>query len=175
MRSWRERAEAERLRTASLVRIDDVDPEDARARWCLAQYMAEIDARFAVGFDPARSLPAEPEAFRRPAGAMLLATLHGEPVGCGAVKLDWGAPPYIKRMWVAPSARGLGVGRRLLAELEARAAATGSPVVQLETNAALTEAIALYRSAGYREVEPFNAEPYAHHWFEKALRPGTPR
>jgi DNA-binding MarR family transcriptional regulator len=171
-------AEVERLLTASLVRIEVVDPEDPRARFCLAQYMAEIDARFAVGFDPARSLPAEPEAFRPPAGAMLLATLHGEPVGCGAIKLDWGAPPYIKRMWVAPSARGLGVGRRLLAELEGRAAATGSAVVQLETNGALTEAIGLYRSAGYREVEPFNAEPYAHHWFEKALpasRPGTPR
>jgi DNA-binding MarR family transcriptional regulator len=104
-------AEVERLLTASLVRIEAVDPEDPRARHCLAQYMAEIDARFAAGFDPARSLPAEAEAFRAPAGAMLLATLHGEPVGCGAIKLDWGAPPYIKRMWVAPAARGLGLGR----------------------------------------------------------------
>jgi DNA-binding MarR family transcriptional regulator/GNAT superfamily N-acetyltransferase len=171
-------AEVERLLTASLVRIEAVDPEDPRARFCLAQYMAEIDARFSAGFDPDRSLPAEPEAFRPPAGAMLLATLHGEAVGCGAIKLDWGAPPYIKRMWVARSARGLGLGRRLLAELEARAAATGAPVVQLETNGTLTEAVALYRSAGYREVPPFNDEPYAHHWFEKALpasRPGTPR
>jgi GNAT superfamily N-acetyltransferase len=158
-----------RRSTASLVRIEAVDPDDPRARFCLARYMAEIDARFAVGFDPARSLPAEPDAFRPPAGAMLLATLHGDPVGCGAIKLDWGAPPYIKRMWVAPSARGLGVGRRLLGELEARAAASGAAVVQLETNAALSEAIALYRSAGYREVEPFNEEPYAHHWFEKDL------
>jgi DNA-binding MarR family transcriptional regulator len=162
-------AEVERLLTASLVRIDAIDPEDPRARFCLARYMAEIDARFSAGFDPARSLPAEAAAFRPPAGAMLLATLHGEPVGCGAIKLDWGAPPYIKRMWVSPATRGLGVGRRLLAELEARAAATGAPVVQLETNGALTEAIALYHSADYREVAPFNAEPYAHHWFEKDL------
>jgi DNA-binding MarR family transcriptional regulator/GNAT superfamily N-acetyltransferase len=168
-------AEVERLLTASLVRIETVDPEDPRARYCLTQYMAEIDARFAAGFDPARSLSAEPEAFRAPAGAMLLATLHGEPVGCGAIKLDWGAPPYIKRMWVSPAARGLGLGKRLLGELEARAEAIGAPVVQLETNAALREAIALYRSAGYREVAPFNDEPYAHHWFEKALHPGTPR
>jgi DNA-binding MarR family transcriptional regulator len=162
-------AEVERLLTASLVRVEEVDPEDPRARYCLERYMAEIDARFAAGFDPGRSLPAEPEAFRAPAGAMLLATLQGEPVGCGAIKLDWGAPPYIKRMWVSPSARGLGLGRRLLGELEARAAATGAPVVQLETNGTLTEAIALYRAAGYREVPAFNAEPYAHHWFEKAL------
>jgi ribosomal protein S18 acetylase RimI-like enzyme len=167
--------EVERLLTASLVAVETVDPDDPRARDCLARYMAEIDGRFAAGFDPGRSLPAEAEAFRAPAGAMLLATLHGEPVGCGAIKLDWGAPPYIKRMWVSPAARGLGLGRRLLAELEARAAATGATVVQLETNAALAEAIALYRSAGYREVAPFNDEPYAHHWFEKALRPGTPR
>lgn len=44
-----------------------------------------------------------------------------------------------------------------------------SPVVRLETNESLVEAIALYRSAGYAEVEPFNDEPYAHHWFEKRL------
>ena len=69
-------------------------------------------------------------------------------------------------MWVAADARGLGVGRRLLAELEARAQA---PVVRLETNRALTEAIAMYRAAGYAEVAPFNDERYAHHWFEKRL------
>jgi ribosomal protein S18 acetylase RimI-like enzyme len=72
-------------------------------------------------------------------------------------------------MWVAEPARGLGIGRRLLAELEARAAERGSRVVRMETNRALTEAIALYRSAGYVEVPPFNDEPFAHHWFEKSL------
>jgi ribosomal protein S18 acetylase RimI-like enzyme len=70
-------------------------------------------------------------------------------------------------MWVASSVRGLGIGRRLLAELERRADDGGARVVRLETNKALTEAIALYRSSGYREVEAFNSEPYAHHWFEK--------
>jgi ribosomal protein S18 acetylase RimI-like enzyme len=72
-------------------------------------------------------------------------------------------------MWVAPTARGLGVGRRLLAELESRAAERGSHAIRLETNRALTEAIAMYRSAGYREVAAFNDEPYADHWFEKRL------
>ena len=76
-------------------------------------------------------------------------------------------------MWVDDSARGLGVGRRLLAELEARAAANGASAVRLETNRALVEAISLYRSAGYAEVAAFNEEPYAHHWFEKQL--GLPR
>jgi ribosomal protein S18 acetylase RimI-like enzyme len=57
----------------------------------------------------------------------------------------------------------------LLTELEHHAAAAGSDTVQLETNRALTEAIAMYRAAGYVEVPAFNDEPYAHHWFEKRL------
>jgi ribosomal protein S18 acetylase RimI-like enzyme len=72
-------------------------------------------------------------------------------------------------MWVARSVRGLGIGRRILVELEAEAARHGSRVVRLETNGSLTEAIALYRSSGYVEVDPFNDEPYAQHWFEKRL------
>jgi ribosomal protein S18 acetylase RimI-like enzyme len=72
-------------------------------------------------------------------------------------------------MWVAPSARGLGVGRLLLAELESEASRHGTRTIRLETNGSLSEAISLYRSSGYREVEAFNDEPYAHHWFEKRL------
>jgi ribosomal protein S18 acetylase RimI-like enzyme len=76
-------------------------------------------------------------------------------------------------MWVAPSVRGFGLGRRLLAELEGRAAAGGARTLRLDTNRALTEAIGLYRAAGYREVHAFNHEPYAHHWFEKTLDPSA--
>ena len=90
-------------------------------------------------------------------------------VGCGALKFHGDSPAEIKRMWVAPAARGLGLGRRLLAELEAHAAAHGVRVLRLETNRTLAEAISLYRTSGYREVAAFNEEPYAHHWFEKAL------
>lgn len=100
---------------------------------------------------------------------MLVATLRTEPIGCGALKFHDGAPTELKRMWVASSARGLGVGRRLLSELEREAARRASRIVRLETNQSLTEAIALYRSSGYVEVAPFNDEPYAHHWFEKRL------
>ena len=74
-------------------------------------------------------------------------------------------------MWIAESARGLGIGRRLLGELEAQASRTGATTVRLETNKSLTQAIALYRSAGYVEVDRFNDEPYAHHWFEKRIQP----
>jgi ribosomal protein S18 acetylase RimI-like enzyme len=57
----------------------------------------------------------------------------------------------------------------MLAELEARALEAGASAARLETNGTLTEAITLYRSSGYREVEAFSDEPYAHHWFAKAL------
>ena len=71
-------------------------------------------------------------------------------------------------MWVAESARGLGIGRRLLRELE-QLAGRRRPRVPLETNAALVEAITMYRSAGYAEVPAFNDEPFADHWFAKPL------
>jgi ribosomal protein S18 acetylase RimI-like enzyme len=74
-------------------------------------------------------------------------------------------------MWVSSGVRGTGLGRRLLGELETHAARAGARVLCLETNRALVEAIALYRSAGYSEVPAFNDEPYAHHWFEKHLPP----
>jgi ribosomal protein S18 acetylase RimI-like enzyme len=72
-------------------------------------------------------------------------------------------------MWVAPEARGVGTGRRLLHELERQARACGARVARLDTNRALTEAIAMYRQSGYVEVKPFSKERYAHHWFEKRL------
>jgi len=161
-------AEAERLLTASAIQITEQDPAHRAARFCLRAYFGEIAGRFDGGFDPARSLITDQE-MTPPAGVFLIATLHGESVGCGGIKFPAGAPAYIKRMWVSPAVRGLGLGRRLLAELEARANARHAPAVQLETNQVLGEAIALYRSAGYREVPAFNDEPYAHHWFEKAL------
>jgi ribosomal protein S18 acetylase RimI-like enzyme len=98
-----------------------------------------------------------------------VARLDGKPIGCGALKFHDDAPAELKRMWVADSARGLGVGRRLLSELEQHAVEHGVRTIRLETNKSLVEAIALYRSAGYVEVAAFNDEPYAHHWFEKQL------
>jgi DNA-binding MarR family transcriptional regulator/GNAT superfamily N-acetyltransferase len=163
--------EAGRLLTASMAEIAATDPRDPRARRCLQAYFTELATRFDSGFDPDRSIPADDEDLTPPAGVLLVATLHDEPVGCGALKYHGASPAEVKRMWVSPAVRGLGLGRRLLGELEARAAARGVRVLRLETNNALAEAIALYRSAGYREVEAFNAEPYAHHWFEKALTP----
>ena len=162
-------AEVERLLAASAVRVRVCDPRHPHARFAVQAYVAELAQRFEHGFDPAQSISATEEEMSPPAGLFLLATLYGEPIGCGALKFHPGEPAEIKRMWVGPSARGLGLGRRLLAELEARAAADGVRTVRLETNRTLDEAISLYRTAGYREVPAFNDEPYAHHWFEKTI------
>ena len=160
----------QRLLTAGLVEVEVEDPMSADARWCLEAYFATLDERFDTGFDPAISIRADAEDLRLPSGLLVLARLRERPVGCGALKLHGRRPAELKRMWVAPDARGLGVGRRLLSELERHAWDHGARRVRLETNRSLTEAIELYRSAGYVEVPAFNDEPYAHHWFEKRLR-----
>jgi DNA-binding MarR family transcriptional regulator/GNAT superfamily N-acetyltransferase len=159
----------ERLLTAGLVEVDVEDPASAAARFCIGSYFAELDTRFDAGFDPSLSISADVEELTEPAGLLLVARLRGEPIGCGALKLHGREPAEIKRMWVAATARGLGVGRRILGELEQRAHERGVGLVRLETNKSLREATSLYRSAGYVEVEAFNDEPYAHHWFEKRL------
>ncbi len=162
-------AEVERLMIASMVQIDVVEPGTAAARSCLRAYFAELGQRFDSGYDPSNSISATDVEMSPPAGLFLLASLHEDAVGCGGLKLHDDGTAEIKRMWVSPAARGLGLGRRLLGVLEERAAERGTRVVRLETNRNLAEAISLYRSAGYSEVPAFNDEPYAHHWFEKAL------
>jgi DNA-binding MarR family transcriptional regulator/GNAT superfamily N-acetyltransferase len=159
----------ERLITTSLVEIRVVEPAGADAKRCLRAYFAELERRSGIPVDPTKGSSAEPHELRAPAGAFVIAYLHGEPIGCGAIKHASAGPSEIKRMWVAESGRGVGIGRRLLGQLEQLARDRHAPATRLETNAALVEAIALYRSSGYAEVPAFNDEPLAHHWFEKAL------
>ncbi len=161
-------ATVERLLQASAVRIAAEAPGSGDARWCFEQYFADLAARFETGFDPAKSISADDRELTPPAGVLVIARLDGRPIGCGALKVKERGIGEIKRMWVAPGTRGLGVGRRILEELEARARDFGLATLRLETNESLAEAQALYRSCGYVEVAPFNDEPYAHHWFEKA-------
>jgi ribosomal protein S18 acetylase RimI-like enzyme len=160
--------------SAGAVAVDVTDPDDPRAQQCLREYFAELDRRFDTGYDPSAALPCETEEMRPPAGMFLVATLDDEPVGCGALRFRPGQPAELKRMWVSPGFRGLGLGRRLLQELERQAAEHGSRTIRLDSNHSLTEAIALYRSAGYRPVAAFNDDPYADRWFEKELGPPLP-
>jgi DNA-binding MarR family transcriptional regulator len=158
-------ADVERLLAAGGIALRPTDPEHPDARRCVAAYFAELDARSGGGFDPATSRSPHPDLF-------LVAYRGDEAVGCGGVTHHDGWSE-IKRVWVADDARGLGIARRLMAELEADAARHGAAVARLDTNRHLTEAQALYRSIGYVEIPAFNDEVFADHWFEKALRSGA--
>ena len=163
----------ERLIATSLVELRQVDPAAPDAQRCLRAYVAELNRRAPDrGFDPSTGSTAEPHEVRPPNGAFVVVYLRGEPIGCGAVKHHPGGVTDIKRMWVAESARGLGLGRRLLEHLEGIARERGSHEARLETGDVLGEAIALYESAGYAQVPPFNDEPFADRWFAKRLRAG---
>ncbi len=161
--------EVERLLEASAVTIAVERPSSAEAHRCLAEYFAELDRRFEAGFDAGHGVEDEAAGLTPPAGWLLLARADGEPVGCGALRRDPQGFGEIKRVWVTGRMRGLGLARRLLAALEDQARAAGLGVVRLDTNRALTEAQALYLSAGFRPIPRFNDNPYAHHWFEKCL------
>src|SRR3954466_1624951 len=161
----------ERLIATSLVEVRQVDPETPDAQRCLRAYVAELNRRAPQrGFDPRKGATAEPHEVRPPNGAFVVVYLRGEAIGCGAVKHHPGDVTDIKRMWLAESARGLGLGRRLLEHLERLAREHGSTEAHIETSDVLPEAIALYRSAGYVEVPPFNDEPFPGRCVAKPLR-----
>jgi DNA-binding MarR family transcriptional regulator/GNAT superfamily N-acetyltransferase len=160
-------AEVERFLRAGRVELSFEPPASEDARKCLDAYFREIAERFEAGFDPARDRTPSDDELTPPKGWFVLARLEGEPVGCGALKRVDKAMGEIKRVWTAPPARGLGVARRVLRKLEGAARDAGLVTLRLDTNKALTEAHALYRKEGYREVARFSENPYAHHWFEK--------
>ncbi|WP_336671806.1 bifunctional helix-turn-helix transcriptional regulator/GNAT family N-acetyltransferase [Tsukamurella sp. USMM236] len=162
-------AEVERLLVASLVRVDEADAMSAAARFAARAYYTELGERLQDGFDPGLGGAVRDAAITPPAGLLLVATLREETVGCGALAFQDGGFAEVKRVWAAPSVRGLGLGRRIMDDLEDRAREAGVRTVRLDTNGNLTEAIALYRKLGYREVERYNDNPYAHHWFAKDL------
>jgi GNAT superfamily N-acetyltransferase len=161
-------AEVERLLIASTVEVRECDPRHRDARFCLQTYYSELAVRFRNGYDPAVS-PVADDEMSPPAGLLLVGYLHGDPVGCGALIFYPDDVGLVKRMWVASAVRGIGLGRRLLFELEHHGRANGVRLMRLETKDELGEAVQMYRTSGYREVNPFNDEPYADHWFEKPL------
>jgi ribosomal protein S18 acetylase RimI-like enzyme len=162
--------EVDLLLRASSVELTFADPMSADAQGCLEQYFSEIASRFRGGFDKEAGGAAAVLDFVAPNGCLLIARLFAEPIGCGALRTFEPGIGEIKRMWVSPEVRGVGVGRRLLQELERVARKRKMRALRLDTNESLSEAINLYRSAGFREIDRFNDNPYAHHWFEKVLR-----
>ncbi len=162
-------ADVERLLTAASVTIA-VEPETSEdAQACVAAYFRELDKRFDGGFDPGSGGYAGKTASGAVPGAFVIARLNGRAIGCGGLKRFDGSTGEIKRMWVAPEARGLGLSRRLLSALEEQARHMGFTRIVLDTNRTLAEAQTLYRSAGYRDTKRYNDNSYADFWFEKQL------
>jgi DNA-binding MarR family transcriptional regulator/GNAT superfamily N-acetyltransferase len=151
------------------IAIQQADPRADAARYCLGEYYAELGRRFEKGFDV--SLSRDPDAVDmvRPRGAFLLAMSDGMPIGCVGLKGTGGEVAEIKRLWICPTARGLGIARRLMREAETVARALSVKTLRLDTNSALPEALKLYRTSGWVEIGRFNEDPYPDHFFEKHL------
>lgn len=162
-------AEVERFMRAAAVEIDIVNAGSPVALGCIEAYLHELDERFETGFDPARGSAADADEFDAPSGVFLVARLDGEAVGCGGLRTTTPGIGEIKRMWVAPSARGLGIAQRLLDALERHAVEQRLHAIRLDTNRTLVEARALYERNGYDEIPRYNDNAYAHHWYEKRL------
>ena len=145
-------------------------PESPAAASLVADYVGHLARDVPGGFDCATDAPPPPGSFEPPRGTFLVARDDAEPVACGAM---WEVSPGIaevKRMWVAPTHQGLGLGRRLLEALESSARARGLHTARLDSMHALTAAVALYRSAGYEEIPPYNDNPNATVWMQRPLR-----
>ncbi len=150
------------------VSLELVDPGSAEAREAVAAYLLELDERFENGFDRSEAAGDE-EKFGGDHGVFLVAFLGGKVVGCGGLTTLGGGVAEIKRMWVAKDARGRGLASQIRRRLEELAVELGHDVVRLDTNRALSNAIEMYRAAGYTDVERYNDNPYADFWFEKRL------
>jgi GNAT superfamily N-acetyltransferase len=159
------------LAECEIAETNRIEPFDSpAARLLLASFMAEIAALY-PGWEPSRGPSAKADDFVAPGGAFLVAyDGNGRPVACGGLKRLDEATAEIKRVYVAPEARGAGVGRRLLAALEDVARERGYDVVRLDTGADQPGALRLFRTAGYRQIADYNDNPFARYWFEKQLR-----
>ena len=152
------------------VRIEAVPAASVEARVLLALYVDEITAAFPDGFDEKSSVSADPADTTPPRGNFLVVRAEdGNPIGCGAVKMLDPKTAEIKRMWLAPEVRGKGLGRQLLDALEQAARDLGASEARLDTNETLSQALSLYRKAGWQEITAYNDNKYATHWFAKAL------
>jgi DNA-binding MarR family transcriptional regulator/GNAT superfamily N-acetyltransferase len=153
------------------IAIKETDPRSSEARYCLGEYYAELARRFESGFEVSRSRDPASKDMMRPRGTFLVAASDGLPIGCVGLKGSGGDIAEVKRLWVAPSARGLGLARRLMTTVEKIALDLSIEKLRLDTNRALPEAQQLYRRTGWTEIDRFNDDPYPDTFFEKQLCP----
>jgi len=156
--------------TRDRIALTEMDPQSDEARYCLREYYAELGRRFKQGFDVSLSRDPDAKDMRRPRGSFIVAMSDPLPIGCVGLKGTDRGYAEIKRLWVSPSARGLGLGKRLMDAAEDSARSLGIALLRLDTNSALPEAGQLYRTTGWREIPRFNDDPYPDLFFEKQIR-----
>ena len=149
--------------------LREMDPRREEARYCLHEYYSELGRRFKQGFDVSLSRDPDAKDMRRPRGTFIVAMSDTLPIGCVGLKGTDHGYAEIKRLWVAPAARGLRLGRRLMDVTEDAARGLGIKLLRLDTNSALAEAGQLYRRSGWSEIPRFNDDPYPDLFFEKRL------
>ena len=154
------------LRVAT-IEIGVIDPDLPEARQSLTSYAAELAQRFPEGYSQTDLLPAVDA--REPLGLFVTARERGRVIGCGVLRTPLGGRAEIRHLWVDPGTRDMGVGRRLVRELERLARARDYEAITLDTHRVLTDAISLYRSLGYQEIAAYDDNPHAHLWFQKSL------
>jgi GNAT superfamily N-acetyltransferase len=133
-----------------------------------SDFIHEVDASLGIDLE-AEAATGPPDDLVPPNGVMLLVVADGEAAAIGGVRHLDTSVAEVKSMYVAPAHRGGGLGARMIRELEAIARGRGCRAARLDTSDYLTAAIALYRSAGYVEVDDYNANPKASLWFERRL------
>lgn len=151
------------------LQVRAADPDSPEALACQQSYFDEILARVAIARPEYFPLP-DPgaDSYRPPRGRFLIAWSDDLPVGCVALRPLDDSIAEVKRLWVDASARGQGLSRRLMSAIEAEARSMGYQRLRLDTNSALTEAIALYRATGWTDIPPYTTPP-ADVWMEKPL------
>lgn len=135
----------------STVSISAISPYDEAATVLIDELVSELTSRYADRDDD-EATSFHPEDVMVPRSAFLLATINGAPVGCGALRPINDEVAELKRMYVRKEARGEGVGRALLAELERLAIGFGYHRLVLETGVRQPEAIALYEGRGFARI-----------------------
>jgi GNAT superfamily N-acetyltransferase len=148
------------------IRAAPLDGGDASM--LVAAFTDEIVDRYPT-WTPASGPSAHPTEFIPPDGLFVVAYRDGAPVGCAGFKRIEQQRAEIKRLYVSPDGRRGGLARRILERLETAAREAGFIAVRLDTGNQQPEALALFRSTGYREIDDYNANPFASYWFEKPL------
>ena len=150
------------------AKFEAISPNDPRVSPLFADFIRETDGPLEVDLE-AEIAVGPPHDLVPPAGTLLVIEVDGELAGLGGIRhLDTDVAE-VKSMYVAPPHRGKGLARALLTELEEIAHRHGCTAARLDTSDYLTEAIALYKAAGFREVADYNGNRKANLWFERQL------